>query len=185
MSDAKYWVAVIGAGPAGLFAARKLAEEGGDRLCAALAHPGRAWTEHARLPGGDLVGNEPAGGRHDHQVAAVQHEGGLKEEERRHHGLLLRVRDGGDEQAQPERAQQVDQRQAEQQREASAERDLEPEHRYRHHQDDIDDADQAEGQELADRQFPAPSCTNARISPRNTSCSTRSFSRVSPPPMSS
>ncbi len=33
---------------------RKLAEEAGDHVCQALGHPGRAWTERALLPGGDL-----------------------------------------------------------------------------------------------------------------------------------
>ena len=51
---------------------RKLAEEAGDGLCAALGHHGpgsRAWTERAPLPGGDLSGWITPSGRPDTDIA--------------------------------------------------------------------------------------------------------------------
>lgn len=48
---------------------RKLAEEAGDRLCAALGHAGTAWTERARLPGGDFSAWIDGGERPDTDLA--------------------------------------------------------------------------------------------------------------------
>ena len=39
---------------------RKLAEEAVDWICPALGSPGKAWTAHACLPGGDLFGEQPS-----------------------------------------------------------------------------------------------------------------------------
>ena len=48
---------------------RKLAEEAGDRVTEALAHVGRAWTEPAPLPGGDLSAWITPSGRPDRDIA--------------------------------------------------------------------------------------------------------------------
>ncbi|MFO1218813.1 MAG: glycerol-3-phosphate dehydrogenase [Burkholderiaceae bacterium] len=48
---------------------RKLAEQAADDLCGALVHGGRAWTERAPLPGGDLSGWIAPSGRPDTDIA--------------------------------------------------------------------------------------------------------------------
>jgi glycerol-3-phosphate dehydrogenase len=49
---------------------RKLAEEAADRVCGALGHAARHWTEHALFPGGDLSAWVPHSTRPDHDIAA-------------------------------------------------------------------------------------------------------------------
>jgi glycerol-3-phosphate dehydrogenase len=54
---------------------RKLAEEAADQLCAVLnLHRARAWTEHARLPGGDFSAWFTPTGRPDTDIARFRQE---------------------------------------------------------------------------------------------------------------
>ena len=86
-----------------------------------------------------------------------------KKNDRRHHRLLLRRRDRRDEQAEAQRAQQVDQRHAEQQHHAAAQRHLKPEHGHRQHEHDVNQPDQGVRQQLADDQLRAAERRNVQL----------------------
>ena len=78
-----------------------------------------------------------------------------EEEDRRHHRLLLRLRDGGDKQAEAKRGEQVDHAHAEQQRDAAPHRHFKPVDRDNQHEHDVENPDQRVRQHLAGDELPA------------------------------
>jgi len=89
----------------------------------------------------------------DGKREAGQHEGGLKEEERADHGLLLSGGEGGEKQACAEGGQEEEDRGEQEYEQAAAKRDLEQEEGDRGDGGHVDEADHGEGDGLAEHQF--------------------------------